>query len=56
VIDFIARGGGGMTAFRDARVLLGYGSGPLLSEVVLRAVTAAGTIAPQVDGRIVIHQ
>lgn len=52
VIDFLARGGGGVTAFRDARVLLGYGSGPLLSEVVLSAITAAGTIAPQVDGRV----
>ena len=52
VVDFIARGGGGITGFRDARVLLGYGSGPLLSEVVLNAVNAASTIAPEVDGRI----
>ncbi|HEU5194568.1 MAG TPA: 5'-nucleotidase C-terminal domain-containing protein, partial [Methylomirabilota bacterium] len=51
VIDFLARGGGGITAFRDARVLTGYGSGPLLSEIVLSAITAAGTIAPEVDGR-----
>ena len=51
VIDFLARGGGGMTAFRDAGVLVGFTSGPLLSDVVLQAVTAAGTIAPRVDGR-----
>ena len=52
VIDFIARGGGGITAFRDARVLVDFTSGPLLSDVVLQAVTTAGTIAPQVDGRL----
>ena len=52
VIDFVARGGGDTTAFRDGRMLVGYGSGPLLSEIVLKAITTAGTIAPQVDGRI----
>jgi len=51
VVDFVARGGGGTGAFRDARILLGPGSGPLLSEIVLGAVSAAGTIAPEVDGR-----
>jgi len=51
VVDFVARGGGGTTAFRDARTLLGAESGPLLSEIVLKAIGAAGTIGPQVDGR-----
>jgi 2',3'-cyclic-nucleotide 2'-phosphodiesterase (5'-nucleotidase family) len=51
VVDYVARGGGGTTAFRDAKPLVGYGSGPLLSEVVLKAITAAGTNAPGVDGR-----
>ena len=51
VVDYVARGGGGTPAFRDAKTLVGYGSGPLLSEVVLKAITAAGTIAPEVDGR-----
>ena len=51
-VDFLARGGGGIPAFHDARVLLSPTSGPLLSDVVLEAVTAAGTIAPEVDGRI----
>ena len=51
VVDFLARGGGGITAFHDARVLLGAGSGPLLSEVVAKAISAAGTISPELDGR-----
>src|SRR5262249_11862678 len=51
VVDFLARGGGGITAFRDARVLTGYGSGPPVSGVVLSAISGAGTIAPEVDGR-----
>jgi 5'-nucleotidase len=52
VVDFVARGGGGVEAFRDAEVVLGPGSGPLLSELVVEALSAAGTIAPEVDGRI----
>ena len=52
VVDFIARGGGGVTAFRDAKVVVNESNGPLLSEVVQQAVAKAGTIAPEVDGRI----
>jgi 5'-nucleotidase len=52
VVDYVARGGDGFTAFREAPVIVDAASGPLLADVLLQAVTAAGTIAPEVDGRI----
>ncbi|HXH83241.1 MAG TPA: 5'-nucleotidase, partial [Candidatus Tectomicrobia bacterium] len=53
VVDYLLRGGDGLTAFGDARVLLDAVSGPLVAEVVTRAIERAGTIAPAVEGRIV---
>jgi 2',3'-cyclic-nucleotide 2'-phosphodiesterase (5'-nucleotidase family) len=52
VVDWIARGGDGVTALGDGRVLVDAESGPLLSDIVLEAITARGTIAPVVDGRL----
>lgn len=52
VVDWIARGGDGVTALRGGRVLVDAVSGPPLSDVVLEAIAARGTIAPHVDGRL----
>jgi 2',3'-cyclic-nucleotide 2'-phosphodiesterase (5'-nucleotidase family) len=52
VIDYLVRGGDGMTAFGDARVLVNEASGPPLAELVLGAITEQGAIAPAVEGRI----
>jgi 2',3'-cyclic-nucleotide 2'-phosphodiesterase (5'-nucleotidase family) len=52
VVDYVANGGDGFASFHDSRVLLDGASGPLLADVLLQAVTTAGTITPQVDGRI----
>jgi 5'-nucleotidase len=52
VVDWIARGGDGVTALRDGRVLIDAVSGPQLSDIVLDAIAARGTIAPSVDGRL----
>jgi 2',3'-cyclic-nucleotide 2'-phosphodiesterase (5'-nucleotidase family) len=52
VVDYVARGGDGITALRDGRVLVDPTSGPQLSDVLLEAITARGTIAPAVDGRL----
>ncbi|HEY2995380.1 MAG TPA: 5'-nucleotidase C-terminal domain-containing protein [Methylomirabilota bacterium] len=52
VLDYLARGGDGFTAFRDARVVLDAASGPILADILLQAIAAVGTIAPVVDGRI----
>jgi 5'-nucleotidase len=53
VLDFVLRGGDGITALREGRVLVDAASGPLAADVLLDAVTsAAGAISPRVDGRI----
>jgi len=52
VVDYVANGGDGITAFRDGRVVVDAESAPLAAEILLQAVAAAGTIAPAVDGRI----
>jgi 5'-nucleotidase len=52
VVDYVANGGDGITAFRDGHVVVDAESAPLAAEILLNAVAAAGTIAPAVDGRI----
>ena len=52
MVDWIARGGDGVTALREGRVLVDAVSGPQLSDIVLEAITVRGTIAPAVDGRL----
>jgi 5'-nucleotidase len=50
--DYLLRGGDGFTAFARGRILVGPESGPDLAAVLLEAVTARGTLAPSVEGRI----
>jgi 5'-nucleotidase / UDP-sugar diphosphatase len=52
VVDWIARGGDGVTAFADGRILVDAADGPLLSEVLLEAITLRGMVSPVVDGRL----
>jgi 5'-nucleotidase len=51
-VDYIAGGGDGITALRDARELVDAVSGPQLAQVVLEAITAKGTISPSIGGRL----
>jgi 5'-nucleotidase len=52
VADYVARGGDGIVALRDARVLVDAASGPLLADILHQAVAAQPAISPRVDGRI----
>jgi 2',3'-cyclic-nucleotide 2'-phosphodiesterase (5'-nucleotidase family) len=52
VLDYIAGGKDGLTALRDARVVVDAMSAPLLADVLLHAVSTQGRIGPQPDGRI----
>ena len=52
VVDYVAGGGDGITALRDARVLVDAVSGPQLADVVLDALVSIGTISPTIDGRL----
>ena len=52
VVDYVAGGGDGITALRDARVLVDAVTGPQLADVVLDAIASHGTISPKIDGRL----
>jgi 5'-nucleotidase len=52
VVDYVAAGGDGVTAFRDARPLVDGVSGPQLADVVLDAIAVRGVIEPRKDGRL----
>jgi len=51
-VDYLVRGGDGFTAFKRAKRVVGDTSGPQLSDVVLDAIEAQGTITPEVEGRL----
>lgn len=52
--DFMANGGDGYDSFKDAEVVIAPQAGPLLSDLLAAAVQREGTIAPRVEGRILI--
>ena len=53
--DFLARGGDGYTAFRDAKAVLPPDDSPLLANEVMAYVRQLGTVRTGVDGRIVVR-
>jgi len=52
VVDYIAHGKDGLTAFLGGRVIVDAMSAPLLADILLQAVGAQHSIAPAVDGRL----
>jgi 2',3'-cyclic-nucleotide 2'-phosphodiesterase (5'-nucleotidase family) len=52
VVDYIAHGKDGLTAFLDGHVVVDEMSAPLLADILLQAVSAQRSIAPAVDGRL----
>ena len=52
VVDYIAHGKDGLTAFLDGHVVVDEMSAPLLVDILLQAVSAQRSIAPAVDGRL----
>jgi 2',3'-cyclic-nucleotide 2'-phosphodiesterase (5'-nucleotidase family) len=50
--DFMARGGDGYDVFRSAEVLIDAKSATLMATQVINHISAAGTIAPKIEGRI----
>ncbi|MEZ5774060.1 MAG: bifunctional UDP-sugar hydrolase/5'-nucleotidase [Hyphomicrobiaceae bacterium] len=55
VIDFLARGKDGYQVLAHQKVLLDDTEGPLLANVVMAAIRKAGTVAPRVEGRIILE-
>ena len=54
-IDFLARGGDGYTAFRDAKAMLPPDDSPLLANDVMSYLRRLGTVRTGVEGRIVLR-
>jgi 5'-nucleotidase len=52
VVDYIGHGKDGLDAFLKGRVLVDAMNGPLIADILLKAVTTQGTIAPALDGRL----
>lgn len=50
--DFLANGGDGYDAFKTGEVVIGAQAGPLLTDLLVDAITRERTISPGVDGRI----
>lgn len=53
-VDYLVAGGDGFTVFKQTKRLVNERSGPQLSDVVLDAIQAHGTIKPEVDGRLTV--
>jgi 2',3'-cyclic-nucleotide 2'-phosphodiesterase (5'-nucleotidase family) len=52
--DYLARGGDGYAAFKDARRLVDPEDGKLLTGIVIDYLARLGTIDAKVDGRVVV--
>ena len=52
-VDFLARGGDGYAVFRSAEMLIDSRSGGLTAGQLIDRIAAAGTVSPEIEGRIV---
>jgi 2',3'-cyclic-nucleotide 2'-phosphodiesterase (5'-nucleotidase family) len=51
--DFLLKGGDGYSSLSKGKVLIDASGGTLMATTVMRYITAKGSVAPQVEGRIV---
>ena len=54
--DFLLKGGDGYSSLSRGKVLIDASGGTLMAITVMRYITTKGSVAPQVDGRIVARQ
>jgi 2',3'-cyclic-nucleotide 2'-phosphodiesterase (5'-nucleotidase family) len=54
--DFLLKGGDGYSSLSKGKVLIDASGGTLMATTVMRYITAKGSVAPQVEGRIVARQ
>jgi 5'-nucleotidase/UDP-sugar diphosphatase len=52
--DYLANGGDGYAALKAAKVLVGEAEADLIANIVMAYIRAKGTVAPALDGRIVV--
>ena len=51
-VDYLLKGGDGYVSLVQGKPLIDPSDGPLLATVVMQYIAASGTVAPQVEGRI----
>jgi len=54
--DFLLKGGDGYSSFSTGKVLIDASGGTLMATTVMYYITTKGTVAPQLEGRIVTRQ
>jgi 5'-nucleotidase / UDP-sugar diphosphatase len=54
--DFLLKGGDGYSSLSKGKVLIDASGGTLTATTVMRYITTKGSVAPQVEGRIVARQ
>ena len=54
--DFLLKGGDGYSSLSQGKVLIDASGGTLMATTVMRYITAKGSVAPQLEGRIVTRQ
>jgi len=52
--DFLAHGGDGLTALREAKVIVGQQDGKLIANHVMDYLKAQKTVAPAIEGRVIV--
>jgi 5'-nucleotidase/UDP-sugar diphosphatase len=52
--EYLAGGGDGYTALKSAKVLVGESDAGLVANVVIAYISAKGSVAPAIDGRIMV--
>jgi len=54
--DFLLKGGDGYSSLSKGKVLIDASGGTLMATTVMRYITTKGSVAPQLEGRIVARQ
>ena len=54
--DFLLKGGDGYSSLSKGKVLIDASGGSLMATTVMRYITTKGSVAPQIEGRIVARQ
>ncbi len=52
--DYLANGGDGYAALKSGKVLVGEAEADLIANIVMAYIRAKGTVAPALDGRIIV--
>jgi hypothetical protein len=52
--DYLANGGDGYAALKKAKILVGEIEADLVANLTIAYISAKGTVAPTIDGRVMV--